>query len=63
MQISTGHRVDKQRQRLLAVSIVPEILLIVPMAHKMFSAFAAQSTLFVGVLRGPLLSALVWTDY
>lgn len=43
----------------LVFSSLPAILVIAPMAHKIFFAFAAQSTLIVNILLGLLLSLLI----
>jgi hypothetical protein len=43
----------------VAFSSLPAILVIAPMAHKMFFVFAAQSTLIVNILLGLLLSLLI----
>ena len=42
-----------------ALGALPALLLLVPMAHNIFSAFAAQSTMFVSVFAGLLLSLLI----
>jgi hypothetical protein len=43
----------------LVLAGLPAIVLIAPMIHKLFSAFAAQSTLMVSVLLGLLVSLLI----
>jgi hypothetical protein len=43
----------------MAFSGIPAIVLLVPMIHKIYWAFAAQSAIIVGVLLGLLLSLLV----
>jgi len=44
---------------LLALSSIPAIVVMVPMIHKIFFAFASQSTLMVSALLGLLLSLLI----
>src|SRR6476660_1238905 len=44
---------------IMVLSGIPAILLLVPMIHKIYWAFAAQSGTFVGALLGLLLSLLV----
>ena len=53
-QTSTG-----TRSGLLALSSIPAIVVMAPMIHKIFFAFAAQSTLMVSALLGLLLSLLI----
>jgi len=44
---------------IVVLSAIPAIVLFVPMIHKIYWAFAAQSGIFVGALLGLLLSLLV----
>jgi hypothetical protein len=44
---------------IMVLSGIPAIVLLVPMTHKIYWAFAAQSGIFVGALLGLLLSLLV----
>jgi hypothetical protein len=48
----------KARSLVLAVSGVPAIVVMTPMMHKIFFAFAAQSTLIISALLGLLLALL-----
>jgi hypothetical protein len=48
-----------QGSTLWALSVIPALVLIVPMAHKIFFAFAAQSTLIVSAFAGLLLSLMI----
>ena len=43
----------------MGVSSLPAILIMAPMMHKIFFAFAVQSTLIVNILLGLLLSLLI----
>jgi hypothetical protein len=54
-----GQAPSKTRIVLATVSALPAILLIAPMAHKLFFAFAQQSTLFVSALISLLLTLLI----
>jgi hypothetical protein len=46
---------------IMVLSGIPAIVLLIPMTHKIYWAFAAQSGIFVGALLGLLLSLLVGT--
>jgi hypothetical protein len=54
-----GQAPSKTRIVLATMSALPAILLIAPMAHKLFFAFAQQSTLFVSALISLLLTLLI----
>lgn len=54
-----GSLAPNVKSLIMVLSGIPAIVLLIPMTHKIYWAFAAQSGIFVGALLGLLLSLLV----